>query len=112
MPAMVWRQIWLVVKERVLLLFQDSLDTGVLPAQWKTAKIIPLKKPNKADYTRAKAWRPISLLPTLGKALEAVIAERISHAAETSGLLLTNHFGARKKRSAEQALLLLQEHIY
>jgi hypothetical protein len=27
-------------------------------------------------------------------------------------LLPTNHFGARKKRSAEQALLLLQEHIY
>jgi hypothetical protein len=27
-------------------------------------------------------------------------------------LLLINHFGAKKKRSAEQALLLLQEHIY
>lgn len=31
---------------------------------------------------------------------------------ETYGLLPTNHFGARKQRSAEQALLLLQEHIY
>ena len=43
----------------------------------------------------------------LGKALESVVAERISHAAEAFGLLSTNHFGARKKHSAEQALLLL-----
>ena len=52
------------------------------------------------------------MLSTLGKILEAVIAERISHAVETLGLLPTNHFGAKKRRSAEQALLLLQEQIY
>jgi ribonuclease HI len=112
LPAIVWKQIWPAVKDRVLLLFQTSLDDGELPVQWKNAKIIPLKKPNKGDYTAAKAWRPISLLSTLGKALESVVAERISHAVETLGLLPTNHFGARKKRSTEQALLLLQEHIY
>jgi endonuclease/exonuclease/phosphatase family metal-dependent hydrolase/ribonuclease HI len=112
LPAMVWKQVWPVVKERVLLLFQTSLDDGEIPTQWRNAKIIPLKKPNKGDYTAAKSWRPISLLSTLGKALESAVAERISHAVETLGLLPTNHFGARKKRSAEQALLLLQEHIY
>ena len=31
---------------------------------------------------------------------------------ETHGLLPTSHFGARKQRSAEQALVLLQEQIY
>jgi hypothetical protein len=112
LPAIVWKQIWPVVKERVLALFQTSLDEGELPTQWRNAKIIPLKKPNKGDYTAGKAWRPISLLSTLGKALEAVIADRISYAVETFGLLPTNHFGARRKRSAEQALILLQEHIY
>ena len=44
--------------------------------------------------------------------LESVVAERLSHAVETRGLLPTNHFGARKQRSAEQALMLLQESIY
>jgi hypothetical protein len=37
---------------------------------------------------------------------------QISYAAETHGLLPTNHFGVRKRRSAEQELLLLQEQIY
>ncbi|EAQ88476.1 hypothetical protein CHGG_05095 [Chaetomium globosum CBS 148.51] len=89
-----------------------SLRDGDIPSQWRNAKIIPLKKPGKSEYTLAKSWRPISLLSTLGKILEAVIAERLSHAVETCGLLPANHFGARKRRSTEQALLLLQEHIY
>jgi ribonuclease HI len=112
LPAMVWRQLWPVVKDRVLLLFQTSLRDGDIPSQWRNAKIVPLKKPGKSDYTLARAWRPISLLSTLGKILETVIAERLSYAAETFGLLPANHFGARKRRSTEQALLLLQEQIY
>jgi hypothetical protein len=100
---------WPAVKHRVLDLFQTSLEEGTLPSQWRRAKIIPLKKPNNENYTIAKAWRPISLLATLGKGLESVVAERISHVVETYGLLPTNHFRARKQRSAEQALLLLQE---
>lgn len=31
LPAMVWKQIWPVVKNRVLVLFQTSLDDGELP---------------------------------------------------------------------------------
>ncbi|KAJ5152544.1 hypothetical protein N7492_009824 [Penicillium capsulatum] len=112
LPVIVWKMTWPTVKHRVLDLFQASVEEGTLPRQWRHAKIIPLKKPNKENYTIAKAWRPISLLATLGKILESVVAERISHAVETHGLLPTSHFGARKQRSAEQALVLLQEQIY
>ncbi|KAJ6439251.1 endonuclease/exonuclease/phosphatase [Purpureocillium lavendulum] len=112
LPAMVWKQLWPSVKHQVVALFRASLEQGTLPEQWRHAKIIPLKKPDKPDYAVTKAWRPISLLSTLGKVLESVVAERISHAVETYGLLPTNHFGARKQRSAEQALMLLQEQIY
>jgi hypothetical protein len=99
--------VWPAVKNHVLALFRAFLDEGTLPSQWKHTKIIPLKKPGKDDYTLAKAWRPISLLATLNKILESVITERISYVVETYSLLLTNHFRARKQRSAEQALLLL-----
>ena len=72
----------------------------------------PIKKREGGRHTLAKSWRPISLLSTLGKILEAVVAERLFYAVETSGLLPANHFGARKRRSTEQALLILQEQIY
>jgi hypothetical protein len=101
---------WLAVKHHVLALFRASLEEGPLPSQWRHAKIIPLKKPGKEDYTIAKASRPISLLATLGKVLQ--IAERISHAVEIHDLHPTNHIGVRKQHSAEQALILLQEQIY
>lgn len=71
-----------------------------------------LAKADKPNYRVAKEYRPISLLATLGKILESVVAERISYVVDEFGLTPTNHFGARKKRSTEQALTLLQEHIY
>ena len=67
LPAIVWKETWPVIKHHVLALFQASLEEGILPQQWRHAKIIPLKKPGKEDYTVAKAWRPISLLANLGK---------------------------------------------
>ena len=92
----VWKKTWLVIKYYVLALFQASLEDGMLPTQWRYAKIIPLKKPNKDDYIIAKAWRPISLLATLGKLLKSVVAERILYTVEIYRLLPTNYFGARK----------------
>jgi hypothetical protein len=71
-----------------------------------------LKKPDKEDYTLLKAYQPISLLLTLSKILESVIATRIFYMMEEHGLLPHNHFEARKRRSCEQALNILQERIY
>jgi hypothetical protein len=75
-------------------------------------KIITLQKPGKLDYTKLKAFRPISLLPTISKGLEVVIAIRLSYITKEYSLLPKNHFGARPKRSAEQALNILVERIY
>lgn len=56
-----------------------------LPEAWKVAKIIPLRKPQKGNYLDSEAFRLISLLPTLIKALESLVAQRISYLAETHG---------------------------
>lgn len=70
-----------------------------------------LRKPGKPDYTIPGAYRPISLLNTLGKILEAVIAKRLSYYAETHGLLPNTQFGGRPGRNTEQALLVLRNAI-
>jgi len=71
-----------------------------------------LRKPGKPDYTDLKAYRPIVLLNTLGKVLEAIIAKRIRFLAETHALLPSTQIGARKQRSVDIALQLLLEKIY
>jgi hypothetical protein len=111
-PAVAWKELWPILGRWIFLLFEASLRTGTIPRSWKQAKIIPLRKPDKGDYTKANAYRPISLLPTLAKALESVVAERLSYLAERYSLLPKNQFGARKRRSTVQALSLLQEKIY
>jgi hypothetical protein len=55
LPVAVWVNTWPATKDRILRLFQTSLEKGELPHQWRNAKIIPLKKSGKDDYTKAKA---------------------------------------------------------
>jgi hypothetical protein len=74
--------------------------------------VIILRKPGKLDYTKPKAFRLISLLPTISKGLEAIIAVRLSYIAKEYSLLPKNHFGVRPKRSAEQTLYVLIERIH
>ena len=89
-----------------------SLQEARLPDVWKKASIVPLRKAGKEDYTSVKSYRPISLLQTVSKILESVVAERVSYLVETHGLLPRTHFGARKQRSSTDALVYLQEKIY
>lgn len=49
LPAMVWNMPWPTVEHRVLELFQASLEEGTLPRQWRHARTMPLKKPNKEN---------------------------------------------------------------
>lgn len=71
-----------------------------------------LRKPNKGDYTLPSAYRPISLLPTLSKAIESLVAERIAHLSDEYKLLPGNHFGGLKCKNTVDALVVLQEKIY
>ena len=111
-PFLIWQKVWEEAKDSIMALYRASLRLRHLPDSWRTARIVPLRKPGKADYTVPKAFRPISLLATISKGLEAVVANRLAYLAERHNLLPDNHFGARKKRSCEQAINVLVERIY
>ena len=52
-------------------LFDQSLTTGVVPRQWKTAVILPI--PKTASPTQASDFRPISITPVLSRTLERLV---------------------------------------
>ena len=93
-------------------LYQACVTLAYHPRAFKIANTITLKKPGKDDYTTPKAYRPIALLNTMGKVLEAVIARRITHMAESNNLLPDMQMGARRGRSTESALELLTEQVH
>ena len=86
----VWRQMLPYIGLRIEWMYQTSMDLGYAPHSCRTAKIVALKKPGRADYTVPKAYRPISLLPTMSKSHEVIVAARLFYLAERYSLLPTN----------------------
>ena len=54
-------------------IYQASLALGYIPQSWREARVTFIPKPGKADYTTAKAFRPISLTSFLLKGLEKIV---------------------------------------
>ena len=80
-------------------LFTKVINTNTIPQIWKTAKIIPILKPNK-DKRIGKSYRPISLLSNIAKLLERIILKRIlPHIPNVS-----YQHGYKKKHSTTTAL--------
>lgn len=57
-------------------IFNASIASGVFPVRWKEAKITPLPKNMKENFS-GKNSRPTSLLPILSKLLEKIVTKQI-----------------------------------
>ena len=101
-----------LTNKHILKLAQACMDIGYFPSVFKKTLTIVLRKPNKPDYTKPNAYRPIALENTIGKVLESITTELLSYLIETHKLLPANHFGARPQRTTEDAMMVLTENIY
>ncbi|KAH7563672.1 hypothetical protein BM1_00719 [Bipolaris maydis] len=93
-------------------IFNQSLRLGYCPNSFRASITAVLRKPGKTNYAVPKAYRPIALLNTIGKAMDAVIARRLSYLVETHHVLPLTHMGGRKHRSTEHALHAITAKIY
>jgi hypothetical protein len=93
-------------------IFNQSLHLGYCPAHFRESTTVVLRKPGKDNYTAPKSYRPIALMNTMGKIMDAVIARRLSYLAETHHVLPPTHIGGRKVRSTEHALHAVTHKIY
>ena len=73
-----------------------------------------LQKPNKHPiaYRTVGSYRLIALLPTLEKVIEAIVAKRITEAAEAYSLLPDEQIGNRAHRSTELAIRLVIAQVH
>ncbi|KAJ6437079.1 reverse transcriptase [Purpureocillium lavendulum] len=87
------------------------LSLGYHPLRFKEAEVVMIEKPGKRDLSKARAWRPISLLSCLGKGLERLIARRLAWASIRYGILHPQQVGALPKRSAVDLVAALVHDI-
>ena len=87
----------------IQLIVQGSLELHHFPLQWKSVKMIPVPKPGR-DTQSAKYYRPISLLSVLGKVVESVVKNRLTHWLQSRRMLYSEQYEFRGQKSAEDAL--------
>ena len=95
--------------ELFLIIANSCLQLHHFPKIWKEATVIALPKPGKDNYAHPKSYRPIGLLPVLGKILEKMIMARLRHHLHPR--ISANQYGFMPQRSCEDALYTLIQHI-
>ena len=68
-----------IFPKSITALYNGCLKNGDFPKRWKTAKIIPIMKPDAQNSKEVTKYHPISLLNMGGKILEKAMINRINH---------------------------------
>ena len=84
--------------------FQQSLNDQQVPSRWKKGLITPIYKGGKRDDPTN--YRPITLLPTISKTMEAIVADALRQFLEDNRLLTPYQHGFRNGHSCTSNLLL------
>lgn len=86
-----------------------SISTGTVPNCFKVADVCPIYK--SGGKHKVSNYRPISLLSSLAKILEKVVNKRLLDYLEKHNVLSPNQFGFRSKKSTEDAVVALVDHV-
>lgn len=89
--------------DRLVLIFNAIIRLKVVPSQWKKAEIIVLLKPNK-PASELSSYRPISLLPAIGKLFERLYIKRLLNIVDNKKLIIDSQFGFRNKHATIEQL--------
>jgi hypothetical protein len=99
------------IKHRLLNILNAGLTNNWFPSGWKIARVCIIPKPGKKSYLSPEAYRPISILNTMGKIYERVIHTRLNKIAEEQNWFNNCQHGFRKGSSTETAAHSLISHI-
>ena len=89
--------------------FRQSMDTGVVPADWRDADVTPIFKKGRRE--QAENYRPISLTSQLSKILESILKDQIVAHLDKNNLIRESQHGFRKGRSCTTNLLTFLEYV-
>ena len=92
-----------------ILIFNSSLNEGVVPLDWRIANVTPIYK--KGSRQESGNYRPISLTSQIGKLLESIIRDEIVIHLKSRKLTGDTQHGFTQKCSCLTNLLEFMEII-
>ena len=100
------KQLPAVALRFLLVIFNACLLHGHFPAPFKSSVITMIPKPSK-DLSLPSSYRPISLLSTIGKIFERILASRLQHYVASRRLIPPDQNGFLPGRSSLNSLCRL-----
>ena len=91
-------------------LFNLSFQTGYIPSQLKFAKIVPVFK--SGDKNSFNNYRPISLLCSISKLLEKIVAKQMVGFLSKNKILYSHQYGFRNGHSTIHPILQFLDKIF
>ncbi|PJG57315.1 hypothetical protein [Aeromonas cavernicola] len=79
------------IVDALVIIFQNSLDSGLVPEDWRVANVTPLFK--KGGREKTGNYRPVSLTSVVGKMLESVIKDVITAHLERGEIIGQSQHG-------------------
>jgi len=107
-PAWVLREFSLILAESVAHIFNLSLESGLVPAAFKYAMVVPIPKVSNPTL---EDFRPISLLPILAKTFERLVLRKWFVPVGSNMDKMQFAFTPGKGKGCSAALSLLQHKI-
>ena len=90
-------------------IFRESMESGIVPVQWKRSNVTPLFKKGVRDSP--DNYRPVSLNSVVGKLMEQMIKKEMSEHLDKGYLIKENQHGFQEKKSCLTNLLEANRYI-
>lgn len=90
-------------------IINQSLRIGIVPKDWKLARVTPLHK--KGSKTLVNNYRPISILTAFSKVVERLIHDQIMDYFTSNSLIYDFQSGFRPSYSTDSCLIHLTDYI-
>ena len=90
-------------------IFQKSLDSGIIPSDWREANISPIFK--KGDRSVPSNYRPVSITSICCKLIEHIIFSNIMDHYNQHHILTEAQHGFRPGRSCETQLIITAQDL-
>ena len=79
-------------------IFRCSMNSGIIPEDWKKSVIVPVYKPGSLPYL-VDSYRPIALTSVIVKILEKIIRKNVIMYLELNDVSFTNQHGFLSEKS-------------
>jgi len=110
MPLRIFKSALTFMLEPLTHIVNLSLSTGKYPTPYKYARVSPIYK--EGDVNDPSNYRPISILPFVGKCIEYFVNKQLTSYMEDNKLLTDRQYGFRKNNSTTYLMLDLFDEIY